>query len=434
MISKNNVLHIIIILITSLLAASITLITSNPVFHVAGLWSLVIVAIFISKFDLLHPYFWFSSFFALYSSSYTIILIQGFQTNTGYTYENTLLAIIALTTVLLTTGPQKNVIKMDSTYYTPLTLNKINIDQKILKNILYMLLVILVISLIIISRLGIYSKSEFISNGYFSFRVASYTVRYITLFCCLYLVVCGKKYKLGPIVALCGMGVLFFSLFTAERDGIFRFLLIIVCALFVTQRIKRTTLPFVIGIGIISVVMISYFKYFFVNGSVRSKYNDHGIIYNFLNSDFAAAGENMQVLLNNPWTNSYSNYFLIITDLLNPFIFGINTFNIGVWFNDTFYYGKSSRAFTLLGEGYVIGGYLGVIVLFLVVGILIKILYKKSKKNVYWLTIYIFTIATVASSFRGSLSSITVILINIAVVGIIGYILYKTLFIKRRRG
>ncbi|MCM3763932.1 O-antigen polymerase [Neobacillus niacini] len=434
MINKKDVLHIITILITSLFAVITTLTTSNPVFHVIALWILVLVAIFISKFDLLHPYFWFSSFFALYSSAYTIILVQGFQTNTGYSYENTLLSIIALTTVLLTIGPKKNESKeIDSEKSSCPKTSNLNVDRRLLRNVLFILFVILVISVTIVSRLGIQSKSEFISNSYFSFRVATYTVRYITLFCCLYLVICGKRFKYGPIILLCGIAVLFFSLFTAERDGIFRFLLVVVCAMFATQRIKRKTLPIVIGISMVAVVMLSYLKYFFVNGSVRVGYNDHGIIYNFLNSDFAAAGENMQVLLNNPWTKSFNNYFLILTDLLSPFTIGFSTFNIGVWFNDTFYYGKSSRAFTLLGEGYVIGGYLGVIVLFFVVGILVGTMYKKSIKNEYWLTAYIFTIATVASSFRGTLSSITVTLVKIAVVGLVGYIFYKTLLLRRQR-
>ena len=92
-----------------------------------------------------------------------------------------------------------------------------------------------------------------------------------------------------------------------------------------------------------------------------------------------------------------------------------------------------TRAFTLVGEGYVIDGYLGVIVLFIIVGLLVRMMYRKSKKNKYWLTAYIYTISTVASSFRGALSGIVVDLVRIVLVGIVAYILLRALIITRQR-
>jgi oligosaccharide repeat unit polymerase len=408
--------------------------SNNPVYHMLVFWNLVIISIIISRFDLLHPYFWFTSFFALYSSAYTIILIQGYHTYIGYTYENTLLSIIALATIMLTIGPPKN--KLEQTNSDEILLENGNntVNRALVRKILIVLLIILIACIIIISRLGIQRKSELVSNRYFSFRLATYLVRYITLYSSLYIVASGKKMKLGPIIILSGIGVLLFSLFTAERDGIFRFLLVAVSSLFAVKRINRKTLPFVLGISVIAVVILSYFKYFFVSGLVRTGFENSGIIYNFLSSDFAVAGENMQVLLNNPWTKSYMDYSLILTDLFAPFTIVIKSFNVGAWFNDTFYYGSYSRAFTLLGQGYIIGGYLGVVVLFFVVSTIVKVLYKKSKLNEYWLATYIYTIATVASSFRGNLSSIVETLLRIPLVGLLGYIIFKSLIsIKKRK-
>jgi len=436
MISRKDVSSTMAILITSVFAVTITLMTSNPAYHVVALWSLVLVAIFVCKFDPLHPYFWFSSSFALYTSAYTIILMLGFRSNVGYSYENTLISIIALTTTLLTIGPKKNemeeIVSTESSYTAT---SNVDVDKRVLRNILIILFIILIISVMFISRLGIQRKSELVSNRYLSFRVATYAVRYVSLYCCLYIVTCGKKLKPSPVIFLCGMAILLFTLFTAERDGIFRFLLIIVCAMFATQRLSRKTLPIIFGIGLMTVVAVSYLKYFFVDGSVRVDFAGNSIIYNFLASDFTAAGQNMQVLLNNPWTKSYKNYLLILNDFLAPFAFGnIRTFNISSWYNDVFYYGSSySRAFTLVGEGYVIDGYLGVIVLFIIVGLLVRMMYRKSKKNKYWLTAYIYTISTVASSFRGALRGIVVDLVRIVLVGIVAYILLRALIITRQR-
>lgn len=434
MVSRKTFLHLIIIVITSFIAVITTLTTSNPTFHVIALWSIVIVAIFICKFDLLHPYFWFSGFFALYASSYTIILMLGFQTNTGYSYENTLLSIIALTTALLIIGPKKNKLERNDLSESSSSItHNLNINRRIIRNMLIVLFILLIIAVIIVSQLGVQMKSDLVSNRYLSFLLATYIVRYISLYCCLYIVLSGKNVKVGPIIICCGIAVLLFTLFTAERDGIFRFLLIIIIAMFATRRIDRKTLPIIIGIGMVAVVLLSYLKYYFISGVVRADFIDRGILYNFLNSDFAAAGENMQVLLNNPWTKSYLDYKFILTDLLAPFYVGDSVFNIGTWYNDIFYYGKSSRAFTLLGEGYVVDGYVGVIVLFFIVGMLIAFMYQKSNKNAYWLTAYIYTIVTVASSFRGTLGSISGTLFRIVFIGIAGFVVYKSLFLARRR-
>ncbi|MFL2131693.1 O-antigen polymerase [Ruoffia sp. FAM 20858] len=433
-ISKKNMLITIMVLICTILAGIITQMSNNELYHVLSIWIIVIITILVSKFDLLHPYFWFTSFFALYSTAYTIILIQGFQTNIGYTSDNSLLTILALATIIVIIGPPKNsTTYIQSNKTIEISSNDSKINRDLLQKILIVLIVILIACVIVISQIGIQKKSELVSNRYFSFRLATYLVRYITLYVSLYIVSSTKNIKLGSIVIFSGISVLLFTLFTAERDGIFRFILVVVASLFATKRISRKTLPLVIGISGVAVVILSYLKYFFVSGQVRTGFNDNGLIYNFLNSDFAAAGENMQVLLNNPWTNSYFNYSIILNDLLAPFTFVFKSFNVGSWFNDTFYYGSYSRAFTLLGQGYVIGGYIGVILLFIVVSTIVKVLYKRSGINFYWLTTYIYMIATVASSFRGNLSSIIETLIRIPFVGLLGFFMLRLLIVKKRK-
>jgi oligosaccharide repeat unit polymerase len=432
-VKRKSIFHILVIMIVSLIAIMITLISSNPIYHVIGLWSIAIVAVIICNLDFLHPYFWLSSFFVLYSSAYSIILIQGFQSNTGYSYENTLFSIIALTTALITIGPKRNTI-VDTINNDFVITDAVNheINRKLLRIILIILILILIISVIILSRLGVQRKTEFVNNGYISFRIATYTARFISLFCTIYIVNSSKNSKLGLVVLFSGLSTLFFSLFTAERDGIFRFLLVIVCALFATNRIERKKLPFVLALGVVLVVTISYLKYFFISGEVRTGYLENSLLYNFLNSDFAAAGENMQVLLNNPWTKSYLDFSLLFTDLISPFTFGVNSFNVGVWFNNTFYFGESSRAFTLIGQGYVMGGYFGVMLLFSILGIMIRIIYNKAVNDTNWLSIYIFFIATVASSFRGTLGGIMVTFVRIAVVGTIIFLGYRKLLIRKK--
>lgn len=428
--SRNNVLLRVVILLACVIAISITLTTSNPIYHVISLWGVVIVAVLVTKIDLVHPYFWFSAFFVLYSSAYTIILIDGYQTSTGYTSENTIMAIIALFTALMVIGPESLDLKIVNKQKDNLDISKLKNDDKILKGILFLLFAVLLICVMLVSRLDIANKSELVNNQYFSFRIATYATRFATLFSGMYIVNTHKDTRLNSIVYLLGFAIVFFSLFTAERDAIFRYLLVIICALFTTDRINRKKIPLVLALGVIIILLMTYFKYFFVRGEVRDSYQEQSLIMNFLSSDFTAAGENMQVLLNNPWTKSVSNLSLMITDIISPFVLGLETFNIGTWFNDTFYFGSYSRAFTLLGQGYVMGGAFGVVILFGVVGFFVRYLYKKASKNIYWLSAYLFLIPTVVSSFRGSLNTIFVTMFRIAGFGLFSYLVIRSIIIE----
>lgn len=420
MLGKKDALYSLVILNTSLIAVIITLTTSSPTFHVGALWSLVLVAIIISKFDLLHPYFWFSTCFALYASAYAILTSLGYRTYTGYTYENILLPILALATTLLVIGPKRN--KSTQLMFTEAKIQRQSIDAKILKGMLILLCLILIIAVGQVSRLGIQKKAELVAGGYLSFRIAVYSIRFISLYCGLYILFCGKDGELGFIPTLCTACALLFTFLTAERDGIFRFLLIWGCSLFAIGRVTRKGLPVFTALGVAVLLVVSYLKYYFVRGTLHTAFVGNNILYNVLTSDFSAAGENMQVLINNTWTKAHMDYSQILNDLVAPFAFGpIRTFNLSTWFNDTFYYGSYSRAFTLVGEGYVIGGYVGVMVLFILVGVIVKFMYRNSHRNEYWFIAYIYSIATVVSSFRGTLSGVLVDMFRVVLVGIVGY-------------
>src|SRR5699024_1311419 len=140
-----------------------------------------------------------------------------------------------------------------------------------------------------------------------------------------------------------------------------------------------------------------------VNGALKEDLANRDFIHNFLNSDFSAAGSNFQLLLNNSWTEGYFGFKLIFNDIIQGIVPFVSKGNVGVWFNDTFHYNSYSRAFTLVGEGYVVGGIYGVIILFLLLSFIIRYLYKSSVKNAYCMSMYIYSIPTIILTFRSSL-------------------------------
>jgi len=71
-------------------------------------WITILITIIISKFNVTHPYIWFSGFFTLYSTDYSIIYILGYPTDSGYSKEGLLFSLIALIVPLLFCGIHEN--------------------------------------------------------------------------------------------------------------------------------------------------------------------------------------------------------------------------------------------------------------------------------------------------------------------------------------
>ena len=57
-------------------------------------------------------------------------------------------------------------------------------------------------------------------------------------------------------------------------------------------------------------------------------------------------------------------------------------------------------------QGYIIAGALGVVLVFAIIGIIIRIMYKKAYNNMYLLIAYIYFITVMIYSIRGDLSTV----------------------------
>ena len=75
----------------------------NTITHVLGLLVLVLMSIHLSDYQLIHPYFWFSSIFFLYACSFPILNFMGFEEFTYYHYtkQNMICQWIALSSFLV---------------------------------------------------------------------------------------------------------------------------------------------------------------------------------------------------------------------------------------------------------------------------------------------------------------------------------------------
>ncbi|MPM05871.1 hypothetical protein SDC9_52166 [bioreactor metagenome] len=409
--NPGSILRYVSLICVWIISISVILLTKSIIIHIFAFWIFAFWALKIVKFDITHPYFWFASTFSLYNSAYAIIYLIAINRNFiyGYSKENLLYPLLALGVVLIFITP--NSITFEDVYVNR---KNRNITRRQLSRLIKILIIILCFSTLVfiqILKMRNYgSRSEMSGNREYFYVLSIYFIRYITYLLCLFLLSVGTvSKKTWWLILGCFFVALQFSLFTSERDGLFRFIVVIAFCLYRLNVFTRKHVLVLIPVGILSMVFFTYIKYFFVTGELDVNYiNSGNFLYLFLNSDFRDTGSNLQILLNNTWTSGYIGIKSLFFDFISAFLPSRFVFNVNTWFNETFFSGSNwSRAFSLVGEGYVIGGVLGIVLLFIILGCLINYAYRKKEENVISLSVYIFFISVVISSFRGSFSTIT---------------------------
>lgn len=104
-----------------------------------------------------------------------------------------------------------------------------------------------------------------------------------------------------------------------------------------------------------------------------------------------------------------------------------NISSVTSWFTNTFYLGNTVQyGFTLIGEGYVTGGIVGVILISCIVGFIIKIFYRNFNRSIYWFSAYLYLITVIIYSIRMDLGTILA-----AIVKQIGLVLFIVVMIEQ---
>lgn len=411
-IARGDLTKYLIVIFTTAGLLLIFQITSNPTVHVAGMWVFAIIAIIISDFDFFHPYFWFSLFFTLYSTANAILWNAGVRPG-NYSPNQIFYSIVALAIVLLIVGPKK--LDKEIVVNCPSVINHTTIEKAI-----KVLTVLTVLFSVILYMRGYTSKVQMRSEGDLYYRFGVQIVRFLTLFVLLYVGnMLAKKDKYSwKIIIVCGMATLIFTLFTSERDVVFRYGLTIIMLLFAYGIVKPRHLLIIFPLAMVAMVVSVIVKAFFLRGTLNS--GTGNIIYDFLSSDFTAAGRNLQYLLDRPRTRGELGLKTYFTELFNPILFGISKVNPDHWFNyEVHTGGYKGYAFTLVGTGYAIDGLLGIVLVFITVGLIVKFFYRNAAKNNYWMAAYIYISSTVIFSFRQSLQTITGSMVKHVALGII---------------
>lgn len=393
---------------------------SNQIYiHIIAFLIVCAIAIIEVKFDLLHPYFWFSAFFCLYSIGYPLIIAMGFKSNVGYSKEIMIYQLIALLVALLVITPRNyQMIKTDESTEAGLT-----IDIGVFNRIIYMILIaLIIIGALYVSRSGFSGKDDIYASGSSILKAIFRMPLIISLLYAMSVVSNYKQTQKFPIkqFLITMISLLVITLFSGERDFVFRFLIINIFILWYVGKLRLFHLG-ILGPAFVAIIPLSSaYKYYFLSGA--SSVVNNNIVYSFLSGEFESSARNLQMLVNHSNdTIGVKGIGLLFTDILG--VFSSKVESSVSWFNQTFYpTSKTQYGFSLVGEGYIVGGIIGIIIVFIIVGLLVKIMYKNAFKSIYSISAYLYFITVMIYSMRGDLGTIYAALVK--QMGLVILILY----------
>lgn len=423
LIEQRNLYRYIRIVIAVIVSIMIVANTNSMVIHLFVIMTISFMAVIESKFNFSHPYSWFSVFFFLYNCAYSIILIIAPWDSAakGYDSLSSVLIVTALAVSLIVNNP--GIKQYD---YTSLPNPEFyNLDIQLLNGIMVGFTILQLVCIILLKGQGITSKSEQWMVHNMFWIVATYCTRFNTYILAILVFMGDNLKKRWKIITFSAILTLYFSLLTGERDAILRMVIVLIIALAMIGKIKFRQLIIIGPAGVASMIALNYFKYYLSTGSMnRDTFTLANTLYEFLYSDFVDCGSNLQTLINSDMAGC-QGFSCIFKDILSSVfpssimngLFGNTTnWNVSEWYNNYFYAGSTwNRAFTLVGEGYVMGGILGVIVLFLILGLLIRSLYKRSDRSPYFAAIYVYGAVAIISAFRGDASTIFSYIIRVPI-------------------
>lgn len=401
LVSKKILKQYLVLSISFMIAILLVTLSDNIYVHIGSFIVFSLVAIALVKINLLHPYCWFSAFFCLYSIGHPLMYIIGFSSKIGYTKEIMYLQLLAMFVCLLFVSPK------EVKYSDFKSLNGIKMNIGLFNKIILIILVISVLlASIYVIRSGYSGKGEIYELAPL---IVKMVFRFPLIISLLYSIsVISNYYKNGELpkreIGIIAISLVIITIFSGERDFIFRFLLITVFVLWFLNVLQVKHLLIIAPTLIALVPLSSTYKYFFLRG-VKSVTNTN-FLQSILAGEFESAGRNLQVLVNNSSTiKGVKGFGQIALDFIS--VFDSSIVSPSSWFGKTFYPNSQTQyGFTLVGEGYVIGGIIGIIVLFMIVGLIIKYFYKISNRNLYCLSGYMYFITVIIYSIRGDFGTI----------------------------
>lgn len=379
--------------------------TSSLLGDIVSFLILVIGAMVIVNFNIAHPYVWYSFFFSLYTLGYPILLLTGENNpiyNYGYSKELIFIHWLALTSFLLIVTPRVVNIKGIRKHIN-------NESFKHSKIVFWILTFLSLLYALYLSQQGFNTKGDLSNSDSFLVFAGLRILLVYTLIAGVQLTKSAVNFNRSKRSLYYYLLITFVTIFlvvfySAERDLIFRYILIafFVYYVFLYKRKHNFRLIIMAALLFLSIPISRSIKFLGLRGETVSL--DSNIFIEFINSEFHTQSRNVQLLLNQDMYRGFFEGRSFYSAI--PSLFNISEFSALRWFDNTFYsHTSTGMGFSLVGDGYVNLGYLGVIFMFVILGVVIKISYQKSAKNIYFFMIYLMSIPLAIYIIRADLNN-----------------------------
>ncbi len=370
--------------------------------HVFAIGLLAVSSSALVGFNLIHPLCWFAIFSFVYYCSYAVLYGLGIYVTYGYSKEPLLLEWFALSAVTLILPKDEvsyqEIASLSTSFLLPKKGNLIKVAM--IGSSLY-----IVAALVLIETGGFSNKNAIYASGDVFIRGAFYAADFVTIlyayYLTLYLIKSGDREKIWIVIV--PTIVFLFGMLTGERNYMFSIALEITLLLLAFKRITPAKVLFILGVGLLLFPLTSAYKYFFLSGGV-SQFASNDYLYQMLGGEFASAGRNLQILVNNGCEGCFG-----VESIANEVIrcFVDTGYSCQLWFSNTFMSNPSVMyGFTIVGEGYVHGGIIGVAIVACIEGAIARLLYKASRKSIFFLTVYIYMVPIIIYASRADLANI----------------------------
>lgn len=379
-----------------------------------------IVCLFSIDFDISHPFVWFIPLFTLYTIGYPLMYEHGYYAilpNCGDIELNsyTLLAHwCALSTFIVTVSNKQVIYKKAYNY---------KVNSLVVKGITMGLVLALCAQYIAVMQSGFQTKREILDGLSSSplFRLGKMANQIVPIFAAFIIFDTSikKREKVFWLLLINGLSFLQ-MIIIGERSAVLQ--IVVVELLAYNISIKKISLKkaFIFGGFIIFFIIIAVGMKASLgkNWDFDLLFSKEPLWVKIFNAEFSCASINTANILNHQglWEYGYGLKYLLLVFL--PFTFqplsgfmkilGFqNLFNIldnSAWYYDNVLIGaKAGYGFSMVADGYMESGFLGVIVLYLLLGMIVKKAYKKSSSSIIYLTFYIVIIPIFIYSTRATL-------------------------------